>query len=112
EAVGRFFVERYGSAEAIKRTLATDPIGSAADVSMLLTGGGGIAARAPGVAGRLDEVAGAVGRSIDPINAGAAGVKAGAYAGNVVSGGRFAPTATAKADIARALERDSVTPQG
>jgi hypothetical protein len=66
EAVGKFFVERYGSAEAVKRTLATDPVGMAADVSMLLTGGGSAAARAPGLAGRLGEVAATAGRWSTP----------------------------------------------
>lgn len=38
--VGQFMVDRYGSEEAVKETLATDPVGAAADVASVLTGGG------------------------------------------------------------------------
>lgn len=38
-AVGGEYQKRYGSAEAIANTLYTDPVGAAADLSMLLTGG-------------------------------------------------------------------------
>jgi len=49
DAVGKFFMERYGSIENIKRTLSTDPVGMLADVSAVLTGGGMLAAKAPGM---------------------------------------------------------------
>ena len=42
-----YLTGRVGSEEAIKNTLATDPVGVAADLSLLLTGGGGLAARTP-----------------------------------------------------------------
>lgn len=38
-AVGGLYKERYGSYESIKRTLAEDPVGAAADLSTLFTGG-------------------------------------------------------------------------
>jgi hypothetical protein len=38
-AVGGMYKDRYGSYEGIKRTLAEDPVGAAADLSTLLTGG-------------------------------------------------------------------------
>lgn len=40
---GGVYKDRYGSEEAIKRTLATDPVGFSADISMLLGGGAGAA---------------------------------------------------------------------
>jgi hypothetical protein len=43
DAVGQFFKDRYGSAEGLKTTLATDPVGAAADASAVLTGGAGLA---------------------------------------------------------------------
>jgi hypothetical protein len=53
-AVGGLFKDRYGSYEGIKRTLAEDPIGAAADLSTLLTGGSMATARAaPGVSKAL-----------------------------------------------------------
>lgn len=39
-AVGGMYKDRYGSYDAIKRTFAEDPVGAAADLSTLLTGGG------------------------------------------------------------------------
>src|SRR5215475_7620483 len=59
----------HGSAENIKRSIAEDPVGVAADLSSVLTGGGGLAARAPGIAGRVGEVAATAGRAIDPLRA-------------------------------------------
>ena len=44
-AVGGLFKDRYGSYEGIKRTLAEDPVGAAADLSTLLTGGSAATAR-------------------------------------------------------------------
>jgi hypothetical protein len=55
---GQMYADRYGGIEAIKRTIATDPFGAAADLATLLTAGG-----ATGIRG-----AGAVGRAIDPLN--------------------------------------------
>ena len=40
-AVGGEYKKRYGSAEALANTLYTDPVGAAADLSMLFTGGAG-----------------------------------------------------------------------
>jgi hypothetical protein len=53
-AVGGMYKDRYGSYEGIKRTLAEDPIGAAADLSTLLTGGSMATSRvAPGVSKAL-----------------------------------------------------------
>jgi len=41
-AAGGVIADRYGSYENIKRTLAEDPVGAAADLSTLLTGGAGV----------------------------------------------------------------------
>ena len=60
--------ERYGSAEALKRTAITDPLGLGADMSLLLTGGGGLAARLPGTAGRIGEGVATFGRLLDPLS--------------------------------------------
>lgn len=68
-AVGQFFADRYGGMDNVKHTLATDPIGMAADLSAILTGGETVLARAPGLAGRAGEAAGTVGRAVDPIRA-------------------------------------------
>jgi len=46
-AAGGMLKDRYGSEEGLKNTLATDPVGAAGDLSLLLSGGGGLAARTP-----------------------------------------------------------------
>jgi len=46
-AAGGMVKERYGSMDAIKNTLATDPVGAAGDLSLLLSGGAGVAAKTP-----------------------------------------------------------------
>jgi len=75
DVVGKFFKDRYGSAEAIAKTLKDDPVGAMADVSAVITMGGSAAARAPGIAGKLGEVAATAGRAVDPLNAVAGTVK-------------------------------------
>ena len=44
---GEFFKERYGSEEGLKKTLATDPVGAASDLSTVLTGGAALAGKIP-----------------------------------------------------------------
>jgi len=82
DAVGQFLVDRYGSIENVKKTMKTDPVGFAGDLSMILTGGGSLAARAPGVIGKVGEVAGVAGRAVDPLRAVAG---AGKFAGHVAA---------------------------
>lgn len=67
DAAGKFLVDRYGSIDAVKKTLATDPVGLAGDLSLLLTGGGAAAVRAPGIVGKVGEAAQIAGRAIDPV---------------------------------------------
>jgi hypothetical protein len=47
-AAGGYFADRLGSPEAIKNTLATDPVGLAADLSMLFSAGAGAVRAVPG----------------------------------------------------------------
>lgn len=75
EAAGQFFKDRYGGLENIKNTVSTDPIGTAADASILLSGGGSLAARAPGIAGKMGAALQKTGQAIDPINASVNAVK-------------------------------------
>ena len=52
-AVGEFYSDRYGGGQEILDTIREDPFGAALDVGGILTGGAGLAARAPGAAGRV-----------------------------------------------------------
>jgi hypothetical protein len=57
-AVGGMYKDRYGSYEGLKRTLAEDPVGAAADLSTLLTGGSAATSRfAPSVSQGLQTAA-------------------------------------------------------
>ena len=47
DAVGRYHANRYGNMEGFKQALATDPIGVLSDLSMVFTGGAGLAAKMP-----------------------------------------------------------------
>ena len=52
-AVGQHYSDRYGGGQEILDTIREDPFGAALDVGGVLTGGAGLAARAPGAAGRV-----------------------------------------------------------
>jgi hypothetical protein len=59
-AVGKFFKDRYGSLENIKKTFATDPVGMLSDVSIIFSGG----AMLPGKVGKVSKIA----SKVDPVN--------------------------------------------
>ena len=67
-AVGGEYAKKYGSLEGFKTAIATDPVGTAADISMLFTGGGSLVGKLPGIVGRAGETVANVGRTIDPLN--------------------------------------------
>lgn len=61
DAVGQFFVDRYGSLDKVKQTALEDPVGFAADLSMAVTGVGGAVTKAgmlgkAGKAGQLGKL--------------------------------------------------------
>jgi hypothetical protein len=45
DALTNFFKERYGGVENVKKTIQEDPVGFLGDLSTVLTGGGGLAAK-------------------------------------------------------------------
>lgn len=102
DTLAKFFKDRYGSIAALKKTISTDPVGVLADASVVLTGGGDLAERAPGILGQTARAAANVGRTIDPVNLAVKSVKT---AANLRSG------AVGDRDILRALQRDQMTPQ-
>ena len=75
DALWDFYKDRYGSMEGFKRAFMQDPVGIFADASMLLTGGGSLAARLPGMAGKAGEIAATAGRVTDPVNIAAQTIK-------------------------------------
>ena len=60
-AAGGYVKDRFGSWDAIKRTLAEDPVGAVGDLSTLLTGGAGLARNMPAMTAGALKVAGATG---------------------------------------------------
>jgi Mannosyl-glycoprotein endo-beta-N-acetylglucosaminidase len=67
-AAGGELARKYGSMEGFKTAIATDPVGTAADISMLFTGGGSLVGKLPGMVGRAGQTVANVGRAIDPLN--------------------------------------------
>jgi hypothetical protein len=53
DAFGGFYKDRYGSEEAIKKTMATDPVGFAGDLSTILSAGSTAAARVAPTVGNV-----------------------------------------------------------
>ena len=76
QQVGGFYKQRYGSEEALKRSIAKDPVGVVADLSTLLFGGAGavraggkaVAKVAPSVAPKATRVANAMTRAAEATN--------------------------------------------
>ncbi len=75
KAVGDFFSKRYGTLDGFKNALATDPVGIMGDFATVLTGGGFAAARAPGVIGRVAQIAQKAGNAIEPLNLAVKGIQ-------------------------------------
>lgn len=67
DAVGNYFMSRYGSEDGLKKAIAEDPAGVMADAATVLTAGGAGAARLPGKLGQIGAKAAEVGAAIDPI---------------------------------------------
>lgn len=73
EAFKQALAERYGSMDALKNTVATDPVGLFADVAGLAAGGGGLMSKA-GTMARMPQLARAgasvarAGNIVDPVN--------------------------------------------
>tara|TARA_B100001250_G_scaffold113598_1_gene96023 strand:- start:213 stop:1754 length:1542 start_codon:yes stop_codon:yes gene_type:complete len=86
KAVGQFFADRYGSLEGFKNAFAKDPLGIISDVSVVLTGGAGLVAKVPGLAGKTTSTISKVGNVIDPVLASGKAISATAQgAGKVIA---------------------------
>lgn len=84
DAVIEYFTDRYGSWAGFKRALRDDPAGVLADGSVILTGGGTLAARAPGAIGKLGKLAQTAGK-FEPVSGIIEGTKAaGKYVPHIV----------------------------
>lgn len=113
-AVGGLYKDRYGSVEALKNTLATDPVGAAADLSTLFTGGASATARVAPAASKVLGTAAKYTNPLAPVTAATGyGLALGAKgAGNVVDAftGQRA-SARAGNIIRNALTEEGRTPQ-
>jgi hypothetical protein len=78
DALGQYYINKYGSIEGFKKELANNPASILADVATVLTGGAGVATKLglPAKIARLgkraavaQQWAGAVARNVDPITA-------------------------------------------
>ena len=113
-SVGGMFKDRYGSVEALKNTLATDPVGAAADLSTLFTGGASATARIAPTASKALNVAAKYTNPLAPVTATANyGLALGAKgAGNVIDAMRGESAANRAGSIVRnALTEEGRAPQ-
>jgi len=113
-AVGGMFKDRYGSVDALKNTLATDPVGAAADLSTLFTGGASATARLAPTASKVMGTAAKFTNPLAPVTAAANyGLALGAKgAGNVVDAMAGERAANRAGNIVRnALTEEGRAPQ-
>lgn len=86
EAVGKFFSDRYGGYENLKRTAAQDPVGLLMDASTVLTGGGGLLSGVSDAASMAGKVGGILSKAGEAINPVMLPFKTGAAVANKVAG--------------------------
>lgn len=113
-AVGGFYKDRYGSVEALKNTLATDPVGAAADLSTLFTGGASATARIAPATSKVLNTAAKYTNPLAPVTAATGyGLALSAKgAGNVVDAITGQRATTRAGNIVRnALTEEGRTPQ-
>lgn len=73
-AMADLYKQRYGGVENIKQTLSQDPVGMASDLGALLSGGGALAAKVPGLA-KAGQMVSTAGKVIEPIGTAKAAIK-------------------------------------
>ncbi len=99
--VGQFYIDRYGSPEAVKKVIATDPAGFLADVSTVLTGGAMATTKVPAVSSALSKTA----SMVDPLALTARTAAAGLTgAGKVAENVLGATTGVGKEAISQAFK--------
>ena len=69
QQVGGVYRQRYGSVEALKRTIATDPVGAAADLSTILSGGAGVTRLGGKTTARVSNAMTRAAAATNPVNA-------------------------------------------
>ena len=65
------YANTYGTAEGFQKEFRNNPLGILSDASMFLTGGGSMAAKLPGIAGKAGAAVATAGKAIDPLMAAA-----------------------------------------
>ena len=66
-AVGGEYAKRYGTLEGFKQAVASDPVSVIGDLSLMMTGGGSVVGKVPGIA-KAGQMTAQLGRTIDPFN--------------------------------------------
>ena len=113
-AVGGLYKDRYGSVEALKNTLATDPVGAASDLSTLFTGGASATARVAPAASKVLTTSAKYTNPLTPVTtaAGYSLALSAKGAGNVVDAITGQRASTRAGNIVRnALTEEGRTPQ-
>jgi hypothetical protein len=76
DALGHSYAQKYGSIDGFQNALANNPADILMDASTLLSGGGALAAKAPGIAGTVGKIASAAGTATNPLAWAGSAVKA------------------------------------
>jgi hypothetical protein len=71
DALKQHYATTYGSPEGFQKEFRNNPLSILSDASMFLTGGGSMAAKLPGIAGKAGEAVATVGKAVDPLMAAA-----------------------------------------
>ena len=66
DQMGQFLTDRYGSVDAFKETVLTDPIGALADFTGALSAVGALGSKLPGMAGKASRAASTAGTAATP----------------------------------------------
>lgn len=89
--IGKFFVNRYGGIEQLKKTMAEDPVGFLADVSTVLTGMSSSMARIPTLS-KAASIVGKAGELSNPVTAAIKGTSLGLKGVKKLAGETFGMT--------------------
>jgi hypothetical protein len=67
-AFGQMILDKYGSMDKFRNSLAEHPVQTLADISIPFTGGGSVLGRAPGIIGDVGKIASTIGSVTDPLS--------------------------------------------
>ena len=113
DALNSYFANRYGSMEGFKNAIATDPAGVITDMAAVLGGGGELAAKLPGIAGKAGDLALDASRTFNPAGNLIANATDAAFASRpaAMAGNAIASLGRAGSNVIRTLNGTELAPE-